>query len=92
MARRTRPDVRFDLVDHLRRALKRGGVVEGYRFICRRKGCGFEELRSAAEEARWPQVQHAALGSHEDQRSHDQGVQARPHRTHRTRLLPVVLL
>jgi predicted Zn-ribbon and HTH transcriptional regulator len=48
------PNVRFHLVDHLRRALKRAGVVEGYRHICRRKGCGFEELRPAAEEARCP--------------------------------------
>ena len=40
------PEVRFHLVDHLRRALKRAGVVTGYRYICRRKGCGFEERRS----------------------------------------------
>ena len=48
------PDVRFRLVDHLRRALGRAGVVEGYRHICRRKGCGFEELRPAPSEARCP--------------------------------------
>ena len=48
------PDVRFHLVDHLRRALKRAGVVEGYRHICRRKGCGFEEIRQVADEARCP--------------------------------------
>lgn len=46
------PDVRFRLVDHLRRALKRAGVVEGHRHICRRKGCGFEGLRAAASETR----------------------------------------
>ena len=48
------PEVRFQLVDHLRRALKRAGVVDGYRHICRRKGCGFVETRPAASEARCP--------------------------------------
>jgi integrase len=42
------------LVNHLRRALQRAGVVEGHRFICRRKGCGFTELRPEAGEARCP--------------------------------------
>jgi len=48
------PEVRFQLVDHLRRALKRAGVVEGYRHLCRRKGCGYVEMRPAASEARCP--------------------------------------
>jgi excisionase family DNA binding protein len=48
------PDVWFHLVDHLRRALKWAGVVEGYQFICPWKGCGFEKLWPAAEEARCP--------------------------------------
>jgi integrase len=48
------PDVRFRLVDHLRRALKRSGIVDGYRHICRRKGCGFEETRAAPSEDRCP--------------------------------------
>ena len=51
------PEVRFHLVDHLRRALKRAGVVTGYRYICRRKGCGFEERRDAAGEARCPKCE-----------------------------------
>lgn len=46
------PELRFQLVDHLRRALKRSGVVDGYRHICRRKGCGFEETRPAPGEDR----------------------------------------
>ncbi len=49
-----RPDDRFNLVDHLRRALKHAGIVDGYRFICRRKGCGFEETRPAPGEDRCP--------------------------------------
>jgi len=48
------PEVRFQLIDHLRRALKRAGVVDGYRHICRRKGCGFVDTRPAASEARCP--------------------------------------
>ena len=48
------PDTRWLLVAHLRRALKRAGVVDGYRFICRRKGCGYEETREAASEDRCP--------------------------------------
>jgi integrase len=51
------PDVRFHLVDHLRRALKRAGVVTGYRHICRQKGGGFEERRGAAGEARCPKCE-----------------------------------
>jgi integrase len=49
-----RPDDRFNLVDHLRRALKHAGIVDGYRFVCRRKGCGFEETRPAPGEDRCP--------------------------------------
>jgi len=48
------PDTRWVLVDQLRRALKRAGVVYGYRFICRRKGCGYQETREAASEDRCP--------------------------------------
>jgi len=48
------PETRWLLVAHLRRALKRAGVVEGYRFICRRKGCGYEETRQAASDDRCP--------------------------------------
>ncbi len=48
------PDTRWVLVDQLWRALKRAGVVDGYRHICRRKGCGFEETRLAASEDRCP--------------------------------------
>jgi hypothetical protein len=48
------PDTRWVLVDQLRRALKRAGVVDGYRFICRRKGCGYEETRETAGEDRCP--------------------------------------
>ena len=48
------PSLRHALVDHLRRALKRAGVVTGYRYKCRRKGCGFVEIRQAATESRCP--------------------------------------
>ena len=48
------PSVRHALVDHLRRALKKAGIVTGYKLKCRRKGCGFEEQRAAAAEARCP--------------------------------------
>ena len=48
------PDTRWVLVDQLRRALKRAGVVDGYRHICRRRGCGFEETRAAPSEDRCP--------------------------------------
>jgi len=48
------PEARWLLVAHLRRALKRAGVVDGYRFICRRKGCHYEEMRQAASEDRCP--------------------------------------
>jgi integrase len=48
------PSVRHGLVDHLRRALKRAGVVTGYRHKCRRKGCAFVETRQAAAESRCP--------------------------------------
>lgn len=39
-----RPDVKLSKV--LRSALKKAGVVTGYRFTCRRKGCGFGEETS----------------------------------------------
>jgi integrase len=48
------PETRWLLVDHLRRALKAAGVVDGYRYICRRKGCGFSETREVASEDRCP--------------------------------------
>ena len=48
------PSVRHGLVDHLRRALKRAGVVTGYKHKCRRKGCGYVEMRPAAPESRCP--------------------------------------
>ena len=48
------PEIRFQLVDHLRRSLKRAGVVDGFRHICRRKGCGFVETRREASEDRCP--------------------------------------
>jgi integrase len=48
------PETRWLLVAHIRRALKHAGVVDGYRHICRRKGCGYEETREAASEDRCP--------------------------------------
>jgi integrase len=48
------PQTRWLLVDHLRRALKAAGVVDGYRYTCRRKGCGFSETREVASEDRCP--------------------------------------
>lgn len=36
-----RPDVKLSKV--LRCAMKKAGVVTGYRFMCRRKGCGFRD-------------------------------------------------
>jgi len=46
--RRQREDVKLSKV--LRSAFKRAGVVTGYRFMCRRKGCGYrdEQLLSDA--------------------------------------------
>jgi integrase len=38
----------------LTRALKRAAVVLGYDYVCRRKGCGFSELRLEAAEDRCP--------------------------------------
>src|SRR6266496_4501887 len=35
--------------DILRRALKRAGIVTGWKHVCRRKGCGHSELRSGSE-------------------------------------------
>ncbi|HET9597868.1 MAG TPA: hypothetical protein VFP65_19930, partial [Anaeromyxobacteraceae bacterium] len=46
------PDTRWVLVDQLRRALKRAGVVDGYRFICRRTGCGYKEKAASRSETR----------------------------------------
>ncbi len=48
------PDIRWALVDQFRRALKRAGAVDGYRHICRRKGCRFEDTRAAPSEDRCP--------------------------------------
>ncbi len=48
------PSMRNALVDRLRRALGRAGIVDGYRHKCRRKGCGFAEVRLAATEDRCP--------------------------------------
>jgi len=48
------PSIRSALVDRLRRALGRAGIVDGYRHKCRRKGCGFEEIRPLATESRCP--------------------------------------
>lgn len=33
------------LVDILRAALKRAGIIEGFNHICRRNGCGYRERR-----------------------------------------------
>jgi integrase len=38
----------------LRRALGRAGVVEGYRHVCRRKGCGHVERATDQEQRRCP--------------------------------------
>jgi len=46
------PDV--DLEGILRRALARAGIVEGYRHVCRRKGCTHAEQHSDAEARRCP--------------------------------------
>ena len=35
------PSIRHNLVHTLRRALARAGIVLGYRYSCRRKGCGY---------------------------------------------------
>jgi integrase len=48
------PSIRQSLVDRLRRALGRAGIVDGYRHTCRRKGCGFQEARPIATESRCP--------------------------------------
>jgi len=45
-----RPDVKWDEV--LRRALGRAGVVVGYEHRCRRKECGYRELRENADAGR----------------------------------------
>jgi len=50
-----RPDVKWDV--KLRRALGRAGIVVGYEYRCRRKGCGFRERRSTADPARCPRCQ-----------------------------------
>jgi integrase len=43
-----------DLQQVLRRALGRAGIVLGYDFVCRRKGCGNREHHSALSERRCP--------------------------------------
>jgi len=46
------PDIALHKV--LRRALGRAGLVEGYRHVCRRKGCGYEERQAHAVPAACP--------------------------------------
>ncbi|HTP26960.1 MAG TPA: tyrosine-type recombinase/integrase, partial [Anaeromyxobacteraceae bacterium] len=43
-----------NLEQTLRRALGRGGVVEAYRHVCRRKGCGHVEVATDQEQRRCP--------------------------------------
>jgi integrase len=43
------PSIRHGLVDNLRRALGRAGIVSGYRYSCRRKGCGYK----VEQQKRW---------------------------------------
>ena len=52
------PASRHVLQDQLRRGMKRAGLVTGYRYKCRRKGCGFVEERSiAAYDERCPRCE-----------------------------------
>jgi integrase len=48
-----REDTKLEQV--LRRALARGGIVEGYRHVCRRKACGHSEQHADAELRQCPQ-------------------------------------
>jgi integrase len=43
-----------NLEQTLRRALGRAGVVEGYKHVCRRKGCGHAEAATDREQRRCP--------------------------------------
>ncbi len=47
-----RRDVNLEVT--LRRALGRAGVVEGYKHVCRRKGCGHSEAATDQEQRRCP--------------------------------------
>ncbi len=52
------PASRHVLQDQLRRAMKRAGLVTGYRYKCRRKDCGFVEERvDLAYDGRCPRCQ-----------------------------------
>ncbi len=59
--------------DVLRRALKRAGIVTGYKHKCRRKGCGHEEPHADADPRRcprcdfllWPKAQVRAIRFHD---------------------------
>lgn len=48
--KKRRRDVAFAKI--LRSALARAGIVEGYKHVCRRQGCGFFEMAADAEQRR----------------------------------------